>query len=54
MQSSEDLTMFLDQHKDSPQDQELFHQGIEPHLLPAKVIQHQHSPVLNIHHHQLL
>ena len=47
MQSSEDLTMFCDQHRDSPQDQELFHQGIEPHRLSAKVLQ-QHSPVLNI------
>ena len=47
MQSSEELTMFCDQQKDSPKIQELFHQGIDPHRLSAKVLQ-QHSPVLNI------
>jgi hypothetical protein len=47
MQSSEELTMFCDQQKDSPKIQELFHQGIDPHRLSAKVLQ-QNSPVLNI------
>ena len=47
MQSSEELTMFCDQQKDSPKIQELFHQGIDPHRLSAKVLQ-QDSPVLNI------
>ena len=51
MQSSEELTMFCDQQKDSPKPkiQELFHQDQHPHLLSAKVLQ-QHSPVLNICH----
>ena len=49
MQSSEELTMFCDQQKDSPKIQELFHQGIDPHRLSAKVLQ-QDSPVLNICH----
>lgn len=47
MQSSEETTMFCDQHRDSPQDHELFHQTGDPHRLCAKVLQ-QHSPVLNI------
>jgi len=47
MQSSEELTMFCDQQKDSPKIQELFHQDQDPHLLSAKALQ-QHSPVLNI------
>jgi hypothetical protein len=49
MQSSEEITMFCDQQKDSPKNQELFHQDQDPHLLSAKVLQ-QHSPVLNICH----
>jgi hypothetical protein len=47
MQSYEEITMFCDQHKDSPKDQELFHQDQDPHRLSAKVLQ-QDPPVLNI------
>jgi hypothetical protein len=49
MQSSEELTMFCDQHKDSPKNQELFHQDQDPHRLSAKILQ-QDPPVLNICH----
>jgi hypothetical protein len=49
MQSYEEITMFCDQHKDSPKDQELFHQDQDPHRLSAKVLQ-QDPPVLNICH----